>query len=118
VVERDVGVVRRDAGRDLGLRGEGRRRGRESRGEDAALIVPDGEGVTGVVEGDRRTSVAPARVRDVERIMEETQRLLAERLKATPQELESLLRVVRSDLAMSLSVILSQPSPEGTSVKR
>jgi hypothetical protein len=50
--------------------------------------------------------------------MEETQRLLAERLKATPQELESLLRVVRSDLAMSLSVILSQPSPEGTSVKR
>jgi RNA polymerase sigma-70 factor (ECF subfamily) len=43
------------------------------------------------------------------KVMDEMHRLLRARLRATPQELESLLRVVRSDLAMSLSVILRDP---------
>jgi RNA polymerase sigma-70 factor len=41
-----------------------------------------------------------------ERILDETQRLLRERLHATPAELASLLRVVRDDLGVSLSRIL------------
>jgi RNA polymerase sigma-70 factor (ECF subfamily) len=45
-----------------------------------------------------------------ERIVEETHRLLRDRLGATPGELASLLRVVRSNLAMSLSVVLRERS--------
>jgi RNA polymerase sigma-70 factor (ECF subfamily) len=44
-----------------------------------------------------------------EKVMEEMHRLLRVRLRATPQELQSLLRVVRSDLSMSLSVVLRDP---------
>ncbi len=41
-----------------------------------------------------------------EKIVTEAWRLLRERIHATPEELESILRVVRSDLDLSLSVIL------------
>jgi RNA polymerase sigma-70 factor (ECF subfamily) len=41
-----------------------------------------------------------------QRILEDVKRLLRNRLNATSTELESLIRVVRSDLAMSLSVVL------------
>ena len=44
-----------------------------------------------------------------ERILGETNRLLRERLNATPSELDSLLRVVRSHLGMSLSDALREP---------
>jgi RNA polymerase sigma-70 factor (ECF subfamily) len=44
-----------------------------------------------------------------ERILAETNRLLRERLNATPSELDSLLRVVRSQLGMSLSDALREP---------
>ncbi|HEY8041673.1 MAG TPA: hypothetical protein VIF15_17830, partial [Polyangiaceae bacterium] len=47
------------------------------------------------------------------RIVEEAHRLLGERLKATPEELESLLRVVRSDLAISLSAVLGEGDAAG-----
>jgi RNA polymerase sigma-70 factor (ECF subfamily) len=44
-----------------------------------------------------------------QRIMEDVKSTLRRRLKATSTELESLLRAVRSDLAMSLSVVLREP---------
>jgi RNA polymerase sigma-70 factor (ECF subfamily) len=44
-----------------------------------------------------------------QRLMEDMRRLLRGRLKATPTELESLMRVVRSDLAVSISVVLREP---------
>jgi RNA polymerase sigma-70 factor (ECF subfamily) len=53
-----------------------------------------------------RATIGRRMVEVRERLIAETQRLLGVRLKATQAELESLLRVVRSDLAMSLSVIL------------
>jgi RNA polymerase sigma-70 factor (ECF subfamily) len=43
------------------------------------------------------------------RILEDVKRLLRERLNTTSTELESLLRVLRSDLTMSLSVVLREP---------
>jgi RNA polymerase sigma-70 factor (ECF subfamily) len=43
------------------------------------------------------------------RILEDVKRLLRVRLNTTSTELESLLRVLRSDLAMSLSVVLREP---------
>ena len=42
-------------------------------------------------------------------IVKDTHRLLCERLGATPNELKSLLRYVKSDLAMSLSALLREP---------
>jgi RNA polymerase sigma-70 factor (ECF subfamily) len=44
-----------------------------------------------------------------ERVLRGTRGLLQARLHVTPNELESLLRCVRSDLAMSLSVLLRDP---------
>ena len=43
-----------------------------------------------------------------ERMVEDCHRLLRERLHATPEELESLLRLVRSDLALSVSAVLRE----------
>jgi RNA polymerase sigma-70 factor (ECF subfamily) len=48
-----------------------------------------------------------------ERVLGVTHELLRARLKATPKELESLLGAVRSDLAMSLSLVLRDPAPGG-----
>jgi RNA polymerase sigma-70 factor (ECF subfamily) len=44
-----------------------------------------------------------------QRLMEEVKGSLRRRLNTTSTELESLLRAVRSDLAMSLSVVLREP---------
>jgi RNA polymerase sigma-70 factor (ECF subfamily) len=46
-----------------------------------------------------------------ERLVADTERLLRERLGTTAGELESILRVIRSDLAMSLSVVLGGRCP-------
>jgi RNA polymerase sigma-70 factor (ECF subfamily) len=45
-----------------------------------------------------------------ERLLMDTQRLLRDRLHATPNELASLLRLVRDDLGVSLSRILREPA--------
>jgi RNA polymerase sigma-70 factor (ECF subfamily) len=46
-----------------------------------------------------------------QRIIADVNRLLRQRLHATPTELDSLLRVVRSDLALSISTELREPEP-------
>ena len=67
------------------------------------------EKLTGVFQASRAT--VGRRLNAVrERILADTQRLLRERLHATPTELASLLRVVRDDLGVSLSRILREPA--------
>jgi RNA polymerase sigma-70 factor (ECF subfamily) len=60
--------------------------------------------VIGVSRATATRRIAAAR----DRVLDETHRLLRVRLNATQKELESLLGVVRSDLAMSLSVVLRE----------
>jgi RNA polymerase sigma-70 factor (ECF subfamily) len=62
----------------------------------------------GVVFQVSRATIGRRLVEVRERIVREAYRLLESRLKATPEELASLLRVVRSDLVVSLSVILRE----------
>ena len=65
----------------------------------------------GVVFQVSRATIGRRMIAVRERIIEDTYRLLRERLKITPGELESLLRVVRSDLAISLSGVLAEAAP-------
>ncbi len=56
--------------------------------------------------GLSRATVGRRMIRARERLLEETLRLLGDRLRATPTELESLLAVVRSKLEISLAALL------------
>lgn len=63
----------------------------------------------GVVFGVSRATVGRRMIAVRERIVDEMHRMLREKLGASQEELASLLRAVRSDLAMSLSVVLQNP---------
>ncbi|HEX8794262.1 MAG TPA: sigma-70 family RNA polymerase sigma factor [Polyangiaceae bacterium] len=62
-----------------------------------------------VVFGVSRATIGRRMIAVRQRIVDEMHRRLREAIGATQEELASLLRVVRSDLAMSLSVVLRDP---------
>lgn len=62
-----------------------------------------------IVFGVSRATIGRRMIAVRERVLQETHRLLGERLRATPDELRSLVRLLRSQLAVSLSALLRDP---------
>jgi len=65
----------------------------------------------GVVLQVSRATIGRRMIKVRESLFDETRRLLTARLKATPEELDSILRVVRSGLSISLSLLLRESQP-------
>ncbi len=111
-IDPELDVIRRRYGDEFraALRGALAGLGREDRSV-LRLFYIDGLNIEriGALLRLSRATIGRRMVALRARVLKDTHRLLAERLHATPKELESLLRCVRSDLAMSLSVLLREP---------